>query len=124
LTRINAAAETERTRHQAEVAQVRAELVKLQAKAEAADQSHQEQRKHAAAEALRAADHLTKIEADRDTARQQANTAREEAAKLAGKLEATQTQATSLMQALGARQEAPEAKQKIASKPVSKAIKQ
>jgi colicin import membrane protein len=90
--------------------QVRAELVKVQAKAEAADQSLQEHRKTAATEALRTAERLTQAEAARDAARKEASTAREEAAKTAGKLEAMQTQAASLIDALAARQDpAPEA---------------
>lgn len=100
--------------------QVRAELVKVQAKAEAADQSHQEQRKTAAAEAQRTAERVTKAETDRDDARKQASTAREEAAKTAGKLEAMQTQVTSLIDALAARQEAPAPE---AAKPVTKTAK-
>ena len=76
---------------QADRDQVRAALATANAKVEAA-----------AAEALRATERSTKAEADRDTARQQAAQAREDAAKLAGQLEATQTQAASLMQTLAA----------------------
>lgn len=123
LARMNATIQTDRARHQAEADQARAELdrarqaeagthsecaqlrletlaaktelANVTAMAKAADLAHQEQRKHAA-----------KAEADRDTARQQASAAREEAAKLAGKLDALQTQVTSLMEALIARPEA------------------
>lgn len=95
------------TKIEADRDMVRAELASAKAKAEAAEQAHQEQCKHATNEALRIAERMTKAEADRDIARQQASAAREEAAKLTGKLEATQTQAQSLMQALAARQEAP-----------------
>lgn len=101
--------------------QVRAELATVKAKADAADQSHQEQRKTAAAEAQRIAERVTKAEADRDEAHKQASTAREEAAKTAGKLEAMQTQAASLIDALAARQEAP-APEAVA-KPAAKTAK-
>jgi len=46
---------------------------------------------------------MAKVDADRDTARQQASSAREDAAKLSGQVEALQTQVDSLMQALAAR---------------------
>ncbi len=116
-----AAAEAQRTaahliKIEADRDQVRAELATVKAQAAAADQSHQEQRKTAVAEALRTADSLAKTEADRDEARKQAAAAREDAAKLAGKLEATQTQAASLMQALAERQAAPEVVPKKAVK--------
>jgi F0F1-type ATP synthase membrane subunit b/b' len=52
------------------------------------------------------AERLTKIEIDRDAAHKQAATAREEAAKLRGQLEATQTQAAELIQALSGYQPA------------------
>ena len=64
----------------------RAELVKVQAKAEAQTEAHAEQRKTATAEAERTADRMTKAEAERDTARQEAATARESVANLAVKL--------------------------------------
>ncbi len=76
----------------------------MQAKAEAAEQSHQEQRKTAAQEAHRAAEHMTKAQAERDSARQEASTAREEAAKLRGQVEALQTQAADQLRALAMRQ--------------------
>lgn len=101
--------------------QVRAELATVKAKAEAADQFHQEHRKAAAAEALRIAERITKAEADRDDAHKQASTAREEAAKTTGKLEAMQTQATSLIDALAARQDpTPEPAAKTVTKPAKK----
>lgn len=129
LTRMNAAAETERNRHQkeaeglraevanhkkatqaaaAELDQVRAELVTVKAKAEAADQLHQEQRTRSAEEIHRTAERMTKAEADRDEARKEASTAREDAAKLRGQVEAMQTQTASLMKAITDRQ-APQA---------------
>ncbi len=101
--------------------QVRAELATVKAKAEAADLTHQEHRKTAAAETLRTVERMNKAEADRDAARKQASTAREDAAKTAGKLEAMQTQAASLIDALAARQEAPAAK--AAANPAAKAAK-
>ena len=52
------------------------------------------------------AERMTKVEADRDTARKEASSAREDAAKLRGQVEALQTQASDLMRALAARQPA------------------
>ena len=72
----------------AERDQVRAELVKVQAKAEAAEQAHQEQRKAMAAEAHRQAERLTAAQGERDQAKRDAAQAREEAAGLRGRLEA------------------------------------
>ena len=116
-----AATEAERTRYQAETEnlrgevaghkqaalaitqardQVQAELVKLQAKAEAAEQSHQEQRKSSALEAIRTAERMTQAEAERDSTRREASAAREEAANLRGQIDAMQSQVTSLMQAI------------------------
>lgn len=116
-----AATEAERTRYQAETEnlrgevagykqatlavtqardQVQAELVKLQAKAEAAEQSHQEQRKSTALEALRTAERMTQAEAERDSTRREASAAREEAANLRGQIDAMQSQVANLMQAL------------------------
>ncbi|MBS4073084.1 MAG: hypothetical protein KGZ90_17275, partial [Algoriphagus sp.] len=127
LARLNASIEAERNRYQqqaeqmradlaeqkkaaqeaaAERDQARAELATVKAKAEAADQAHQEQRKSAAQEAHRVAERMTKAEADRDEARKEASSAREEAAKLRGQVEALQTQASDLMRALAARQPA------------------
>jgi DNA repair exonuclease SbcCD ATPase subunit len=116
-----AATEAERTRYQAETEnlrgevaghkqaalavtqardQVHAELVKLQAKAEAAEQSHQEQRKSTALEALRTAERMTQAEAERDSTRREASAAREDAANLRGQIDAMQSQVANLMQAL------------------------
>ena len=83
---------------------IRAELATVKAKAEATDQSHQEQRKTAAQEALRVVERMTKAEADRDDARQLAGTAREEAAKLSGTVEAMQTQVADLLRVIADRQ--------------------
>ena len=77
----------------------RAELATVKAQA-AADKTQQEQRKRTAEETRRIAERLTKIEIDRDAAHEQAATAREEAAKLRGQLDATQAQAAELLQAL------------------------
>jgi hypothetical protein len=76
----------------------------VKAKAEAADQVHQDQRKTAAQEAQRAAEHIAKTEADQVLARNEASAAREEAAKLRGQVEAMQTQAAELLRALTERQ--------------------
>lgn len=53
----------------AQLDQVRAELVKVQAKAEANEEAHQEQRKTAAGEAHRMAERLTAARAERDQPR-------------------------------------------------------
>ncbi|MDD4983210.1 MAG: DNA-binding protein [Candidatus Portnoybacteria bacterium] len=90
----------------AERDQDRAELATVKAQAAAADKTQQEQRKRTAEETHRMAERLTKIETDRDAAHKQAATAREEAAKLRGQLEATQAQAAELIQALSSQQPA------------------
>lgn len=58
-----------------------------------------------AQEVRRVAESLTRAEADRETARREAASAREEAAKLRGQVEILQTQAGELLQAFGTRQE-------------------
>lgn len=80
---------------------LRDELATVKAKAEAADQAHQEQRKTAAQEAHRVAERLTKAQADRDAAVKEAGLAREDAANLRGQLETLQTQHARVMQMLG-----------------------
>jgi colicin import membrane protein len=103
--------EIERTRHQQEVERLRekldeqkkanqaitTELMKIQAKFDATDQAHQEQRKQAAAEIQRAAERLTVTQAERDDARKAVSIAREEAARLAGQLTAHQEQTTAFL---------------------------
>ena len=86
--------------------QVRAELATVKAQATAADQTHQEQRKRTAEEIHRNAERMTKAEVACDDAHKQAATAREEAANLRGQLEAMQTQAVELIQALSSHQSA------------------
>lgn len=117
VDRINQAAEAERERArsvmeehkklidqvQAERDQIRSELFSIKAKAEAAEQSHQDARKVAAQEAHRVAERLTKVEADRDMARKETATAREDAAQLRGQLEALHTQITGLTRLLAQR---------------------
>ena len=56
------------------------------------------------ADALQTAERVTQAEADRDAARKEASSAREEAAKLAGKLEAMQRQVDDLMSLIAERQ--------------------
>ncbi len=90
----------------AERDQDRAELATVKAQAAAADKTQQEQLKRTVEETHRMAERLTKIETDRDAAHKQAATAREEVAKLRGQLEATQAQATELLQALSSHQPA------------------
>lgn len=103
VKRLNDGIEAERQRHHvalADLTETRNELANVKARADAADQSHQEQRKQAAAEAHRQVERLTKAQAERDTARQEAGQAREDAAKLRGQVEALQTQAGELTRAL------------------------
>lgn len=73
------------------------EFATVKAKATATDKAHQEQTKKAAADALHQAERLTKAEADRDAAREHACEAREEVAKLTGKLEAVTSQNMELL---------------------------
>lgn len=123
LVRMNSTIEAERTRHQQEIEQLRTELAEQKQASQAAaaerELAHQEQRKQAATEAHRVAERMTKAEAERDTARKEAISAREDAAKLHGQVEAMQTQATELMRALGNRL-APEAE---AAQPGTKTTK-
>lgn len=81
----------------AQLDQVRAELVKVQAKAEANEEAHQEQRKTAAGEAHRMAERLTAAQAERDQATKAAAQAREEAARLAGQLDTLKEQSAALL---------------------------
>lgn len=89
----------------AERDQARTELVKVQARAEAAQEAQQAQCKTVAQEAQRAAERLTKAEADQEQARKEASAAREEAAQLRGQTQALQDQAAELMRVLASRQE-------------------
>jgi colicin import membrane protein len=104
VARVNAVIESERIRHQqeadqlrAERDQVRAELATVTAKAEAASQAHQEQRKTAAQEAHRVAERLTKAQGERDQARTEAGASREELAKIKGQLEASEAYKAELL---------------------------
>lgn len=95
----------------AQLDQVRAQLAKAEARSESTEaqaaelrtrladqeQSAQEQRKEAAAEAHRMTERMTAAQAERDQARQEAGKAREEAARLAGQLQAHQEQAAALL---------------------------
>lgn len=85
---------------QSETMKAQAALAGLTAKAEAAEQAHQEQRKQAATEAHRAAERMTKAQAERDDATKAATEARERAAGLAGQLQAMQEQNTALLAAI------------------------
>jgi predicted nucleic acid-binding Zn-ribbon protein len=71
---------------------MRADLVKVQATAETSAQ-----------EVHRVAERTAKADSERDTARHEASTAREEAAKLSGQIEAMQHQVTELVRVLGGR---------------------
>ena len=81
----------------AQVDRLRDELATVKAKAEAADQAHQEQRRQAAADTQRQAEQLTATQAERDQARQEASKAREDAARLAGQLQAHQEQTAAIL---------------------------
>lgn len=107
LVRLHGSIEAERARHRAELDeakkatkgvegerdQMRGELATVKARAEAADQSHQEHKKNAATEAHRNAERLMKAQTERDQAR-------EESARLAGLVEGLQGQVKDLMSAL------------------------
>lgn len=93
--RAKAAVEIEAAHTATETA--RAELVKVQAKNDAQAEALAEQSRQAAAEMTRTTESMTKIEADRDSARKEAGEAREAAAKLAGKLEAVTSQNVELL---------------------------
>lgn len=85
---------------QAAAEATRLDLARVQAKAEATEQAHVEQRKQAAAEAHRAVERLTKTQAERDDAARAVAEARERAAGLAGQLQAMQEQNAALLAAL------------------------
>lgn len=93
-----ARAETQRTAADAEG--LRNELGALKAKAEAAEQAHQEQRKEAAKEAQRCAEKLLAAQKSHDAIAKEAATARETAARLSGQLEAVQVQNAALLETL------------------------
>jgi len=80
---------------------LKTQLTKVEAKAEADEESRNEERKRVATELKRTTDKLIKLEAERDGAKSEAGKAREEIAKLTGKLEAMQSQAAQLMLAIG-----------------------
>ena len=81
----------------AQVDRLRDELATVKAKAEAADQAHQEQRRQAAADAQRQTEQLTATQAERDQARQEASKAHQDAARLAGQLQAHQEQTAAIL---------------------------
>lgn len=92
--------EAERQRHalsSARIDTVMSELATLKAQAEAAAQAHRDQIKHAAQESTRQAERLAQVEAERDKSNRDAGSAREEAAKLRGQVEAMQAQTADLM---------------------------
>jgi colicin import membrane protein len=87
--------------------QARAELVKVQAKADADQAAHQELRIQMEREANGQVDRLTAATLERDEARQAAATAREDVARLAGQLTAHKEQTASLIARLSPAAEAP-----------------
>lgn len=91
-------AEIKRTTTDAEG--LRNELAAVKAKAEAADQAHQEHRKEAAKEAQRCAEKLVAAQKSHDAIGKEAAAARESAARLSGQLEAVQAQNTALLETL------------------------
>ena len=72
----------------------------MKAKAEAAQEAHQEQRKQAATEAHRTAERMATAQTERDQASKGERQAREEAATLRGQLDALKEQNAQLMQAV------------------------
>ena len=93
-----ARAETQRAA--ADAQNLRNELAAAKAKAEAAEQAHQEQRKEAAKEAQRCAEKLLAAQKSHDAIAKEAATARESAARLSGQLEAVQVQNAALLETL------------------------
>lgn len=91
---------------------LRTELATVKAKAEAAQEAHQEQRKQAAQEAHRTAERMAAAQTERDQASKGERQAREEAATLRGQLDALKEQNAQLMQAVKAQSEKPVAKVK------------
>lgn len=98
----------ERGRHEKEVETLRAAsrkleigLASLQEKAAGAEQSHQNFRTEAAHEAQLCADRVVAAEKRCDVLSKEAADARESAARLAGQLEALQTQNAKLIEAIG-----------------------
>lgn len=91
-------AEIKRTTTDAEG--LRNELAAVKAKAEAADQAHQEHRKEAAKEAQRCAEKVVAAQKSHDAIAKEAAAARENAARLSGQLEAVQAQNTALLETL------------------------
>ena len=92
----------------AQVDRLRDELSTVKAKAEAADQAHQEQRRQVAADAQRQAEQLSATQAERDQARQEASKAREDAARLAGQLQRHQEQTAAILARLAPVEAKPE----------------
>jgi uncharacterized coiled-coil DUF342 family protein len=76
------------------------EVAALRAKAESAEQAHQEQRKTAAQEAHRAAERLAATQMERDEARKEIGKAREEASNWRGQVEALKEQQRGLLEAV------------------------
>ena len=91
-------AEIKRTTTDAEG--LRNELAAVKAKAEAADQAHQEHRKEAAKEAQRCAEKVVAAQKSHDAIAKEAAAARESAARLSGQLEAVQVQNAALLETL------------------------
>ena len=79
---------------------LRNELAAVKAKADAAEQAHQEHRKEAAKEAQRCAEKVLAAAKERDELSKATADARESAARLAGQLEAIQAQNKALMETL------------------------
>lgn len=95
-----AAAKIAAEKHAQELASLNTELVKVKAKAEAADVAHADAQKQASAEKHRTAEQLVKAQAERDDVAKAAAEAREKAAGLAGQLQAMQEQNAALLAAI------------------------
>jgi chromosome segregation ATPase len=81
---------------------LRNELATVRARAEAAQESHQQQRTQAASEVKRLAEQLEAAKAGRDQAEKAAASAREESAALRGQMDALKDQNSQLLQTLKA----------------------
>ena len=100
-TQVNAAA-ADLASVRSELDQVRRELAEVSARAQAQQQQHDDVRQKAAEEARQLAERMTKAEAERDHARLEAGTAREDAARLQGKVEAMTAQQADLLRMVAA----------------------
>ena len=107
--------EASRDQARAERERIAGELATVKAKAEAANDSFEDQRKRAAAEILRCGERVVRVEAELADARKETSTALQSAAKLQGKVETLQEQIAKVAVATVAQQAAVEKAEKKAA---------